>query len=156
MHACTRCGNIPAVMREYFATGIDRHCARALCHRRHAHPDPGRLSRPQTPQISRHDSARQSAGDAMPVSAPASLQVMRCPLPLPHLHVFLIRIAGFVRGSIEPHCDQYRSTEPTSAPGAVGTRADDMRAKHHTHMRIAMMVYDMMHVVDQFCKEELN
>jgi hypothetical protein len=69
--ACTavraRCGDIPAVTREYFTTGIDRQCARALRHRRHAHSDPFILSRPHIRQTSRHDSACQSAGDPMPL-----------------------------------------------------------------------------------------
>ena len=69
MHTSSRCGDIPAVMREYFATGINRQCARALQHRRHreSHPDPFTLSRPHTRQTSRLDIAYQSAGDAMPV-----------------------------------------------------------------------------------------
>ncbi len=66
-HVRARCGDIPAVMREYFATGINRHCAKALHHQRHAHPGPLRLSRPHIRQTSCHDSACQSAGDAMPV-----------------------------------------------------------------------------------------
>jgi hypothetical protein len=155
MHACTRCGDIPAVMRKYFATGIDRHCARALCHRRHAHPDPGRLSRPQTRQISRHDSARQSAGDAMPVVSrwlrqlllPLSRTITQSlPLPLPtyprgtcpFLSLICMSFSFGLQGLAKAPSSRIAINDvPRNHrvhQGRYVTRADDMKTAHaHAH-----------------------
>jgi hypothetical protein len=137
---------------------------------------PGRstigATRIQTPAVSRGSTpARLDA-----TTAPASLQVMRCPLcpvcvdnscclcraqspnhdhmhlrylplPLPHPHVFLIqmRLQGLAEASSSRVAVNVIPRNHQVQQGRYVARADDMRAKPHTHMRKAIMVYDACH-----------